>query len=372
VTLNRLAVFANLALLLFLCGQSSAQNLIVQDMRIPIKGSGSKGLEALMVRPDEPGRHPLALLTHGTPRDPKDRYGFTPHALEPQAMEFARRGFAAVVVVRRGFGDSGGIYEEDAHSCAHPDYIGATKQSAADLRAAVTYLATLPEIDSSRVLGVGVSTGGLAMVALTIDPPPGLVGAINFAGGRGSHAPDQVCNPEALVEAFAYLGKRSRIPMLWIYARNDHFFGPSLAERFYQAFSAGGGQARFIHAESFRHDGHALFSLAGTPIWAPMVDSFLKTQNLVLRNSLLPLPEPPGIDPPLGFPANAAKDFRNYLMLPTHKALAISAQGHYGYSSGRRAERDAEEKALENCREVAPKSDHCHIAMADDAKIGSR
>lgn len=367
MTCKRLAVFGGLAACLFFCSHSSAQSLVVRELRIPIKGSGSKGLEAVMVRPDEPGPHPLALLTHGTPRDPKDRSGMTALSLEPQAMEFARRGFVAVVVLRRGYGDSGGGYNEDAHACSHPDYVGATKESAADLRAAIAYLSTLPEIDSSRVIGVGVSTGGLAMVALTANPPPGLVAAISFAGGRGSRAADRVCNPNDLIAAFAYFGKTSRIPMLWVYSQNDHFFSPQLAQRFYYAFNDAGGRAKFILAPPFRRDGHGLFSLSGAPIWTPMVDSFLKDHDLVLRASLLPLPEPPAIDPPAGFPSSALRDFHNYLILPPHKALATSQQGRFGLSFGRRTERDAEQKALENCKELSPKNDRCRLTMRDNS-----
>jgi dienelactone hydrolase len=348
-------------------GQAIAQTIVTQELRIPAKGAGSKGLDALMVRPNEPGPHPLALFTHGTPREPGDRSGMTPFGLQPQAMEFARRGWTVVVVLRRGFGDSGGRYDEESHSCANPDYVGATKESVIDLRAAVAYLSTLPEIDASRIISVGISTGGLAMVGLTADPPPGLLAAISFAGGRGSRAPDMVCSPDALVDAFAIFGKKSRIPMLWVYSQNDHFFGPQLAQRFHQAFTRAGGNATFILAPPFSNDGHHLFSRSGVSIWAPMVDRFLQSQNLTLRASLLPLPEPPNIEPPSGLPDRARAEFRNYLTLPPHKALATSEEGHYGVSFGRRTDKDAENKALDNCKEAAPKKDRCKIAMLDDA-----
>lgn len=346
---------------------ATAQTIVTQELRIPAKGAGSKGLDALMVRPNEPGPHPLALFTHGTPREPSDRSGMTPFGLQPQAMEFARRGWTVVVVLRRGFGDSGGSYDEESHGCANPDYLHATRESVADLRAAVAYLSKLPEIDASRIISVGISTGGLAMVGLSADPPPGLVAAISFAGGRGSRAPDQVCNPQALVDTFATLGKKASVPMLWIYSQNDHFFSPQLAQLFHQAFTRAGGKATFILAPPFSSDGHHLFSRGGVSIWAPMVDSFLQSQNLTLRTTLLPLPEPPDIAPPNGLPERARAEFHNYLTLPPHKALATSEQGHFGLSFGRRTEKDAESKALENCKEVAPRNDRCKIAMLDNA-----
>lgn len=371
MTVNKLAVaaLANLAACVLLCSASPAQRLVVREFHIPTHGSGGRGLEAIMVRPDEPGPHPLALITHGTPRDANDRTGLTALAFEPQAMEFARRGWVAVVVLRRGFGDSGGGYHEDAGPCNHPDYIRATNESAEDLRAAIAHLSLLADVDASRILGVGVSTGGLAMVALTADPPTGLIAAISFAGGRGSHAPDQVCDPDALAGAFAHFGKYSRIPMLWIYAENDHFFPPKFAQRFYNAFTGAGGNAKFVEAPAFRRDGHSLFSLGGAVIWTPMVDAFLKQQDLVLRNSLLPLTDPPHVDPPDGFPSTALLEFHNYLMLPPQKVLALSEHGHFGYSSGRRTEKDAEQKALENCKESSPKNDRCHIAMRGNLSV---
>ena len=107
---------------------------------------------------------------------------------------------------------------------------------------------------------------------------------INFAGGRGSRADDDVCDEAALVRAFAAMGKTSRIPMLWVYASNDKFFGPELAHRMHAAFTAAGGRARFIDAPAFGRDGHALFSATGAPVWTPMVDAFLREMNLGTRD----------------------------------------------------------------------------------------
>src|SRR5205823_10511135 len=82
-------------------------------------------------------------------------------------------------------------------------------------------------------------------------------------------------------------GTRSRIPMLWIYAENDHFFGLPLARRFKDAFATAGGNVSFTETKAFGQDGHSLFSARGISIWAPLVDDFLKRQNLVPRTSLI-------------------------------------------------------------------------------------
>jgi hypothetical protein len=112
---------------------------------------------------------------------------------------------------------------------------------------------------------------------------------------RGSPASDEVCNLADLVNAFRAFGKTSRVPMLWVYAQNDHFFSPEIASEFYRAFATAGGRAQFVVAAPFGSDGHHLFSPAGIPIWTSMIDAFLQSQNLVLQKmKLLALPESRG------------------------------------------------------------------------------
>jgi dienelactone hydrolase len=320
------------------------------------------------VRPNEAGPHPLAVLTHGTPREAGDRPGMSPWQMVPQAREFARRGWTAVIVMRRGYGDSGGGFDEDARACSRrPDYYDSGKESAKDLRESIAYLSKLPEVDPSRIISVGISAGGFANVALTAEPPPGLVAAISFAGGRGSGRPDEVCNPGELIRSFHEFGEKSRIPMLWVYSENDHFFGPQIARAFYQAFTQAGGKATFVQAAPYRKDGHGLFSLGGIPIWTVMVDDFLKKQNFVLRTILLALPQSPDVSPPGQLKAGGREEFRTFLTLPPYKAFAVSNEGHFGFAFGRRSEKDAEKLAMEHCEENVSKGDHCALVPVDVA-----
>jgi dienelactone hydrolase len=195
------------------CGQARSQDLVEQSLRIPMSEAGKNGLEAVMIRPNDSAAHPLVLINHGTPREADQRPGMTAWGLTPQAREFARRGWTAVMVMRRGFGTSGGGFSEDAQACSsHPDYYDSGKESAKDLRAAIAYLSKLPEVDASRIISVGVSAGGFATVALTADPPPGLVAAISFAGGRGSRKPDEVCNPRRFGPSLLRLRKEIAYP----------------------------------------------------------------------------------------------------------------------------------------------------------------
>jgi dienelactone hydrolase len=338
---------------------------MLQPFRV-LLGGDLGGLEALLVRPSGPGRYPLALLAHGSPRAGADRVAMTPLAMLPQALEFARRGWAAAVVMRRGYGNSDGGWAETYGSCDNPNYVVAGTAGAADLKLALEFISHRQDIDPSHMIGVGVSAGGFATVALTDDPPPGLAAAISFAGGRGSPQDDQVCHPERLVEAFRTFGKRSRVPMLWVYAENDHFFGPALAKQFDAAFTGAGGRADFITPPAFGSNGHFLFSPSGVPEWTPYVDKFLQQQNLTMRATPLALP-PPTISAPRILGSNGQKAFADFLIDAPHKAFAMSPDGLFGYQSGTRTIEAAKAGALKFCQQHAP---HCDVMFVDDEAVG--
>lgn len=324
-------------------------------------------LEALIVRPDDDRRHPLAVLSHGAPRDAADREGMTPGAMRAQAREFARRGWTVVTFMRRGYGQSDGEYVESSGKCATPDYVTSGRRSAEDIRAVIRAMTDKPYVDAARIISVGRSAGGLATVALTADPPPGLVAAISFAGGRGSVRPDEVCVPARLVEAFAGFGKTSRIPMLWVYAENDRFFGPALARQFHEAFTGAGGKAELIAAAPFGTDGHGLFSEKGQPIWTRYVDDFLARQRLTLVDRLLPSRDEASVSYPGRLSAQGKDSFRKFLDASDHKAFVMSGDGSYGWRSGQKTVEAAVEDAMANCRKNARKT--CRTVMIDDEEV---
>ena len=358
----RRAAWLVIALALAAARPAAAQDYTREELRIPMPAADPRGLEAVLIRPAGSGPFPLALLSHGSPRKGSDRAGMSANGLYRQGIEFARRGFAALIVMRRGYGTSGGSYAESGGPCASRNYLRAARESAADLRAAVAAMQGRTDVTTSGFIAVGVSAGGFASVALTADPPPGLAAAINFAGGRGSRADDDVCDEDSLVRAFAALGKTSRIPMLWVYAQNDKFFGPELARRMHAAFAGAGGRAQFIAAGAFGEDGHSLFS-RGVAIWTPMVDDFLRTQNLG-RRDLLPPPALAALPPPPRLSERGRAAFADYLASGPHKVFAVSPRGFFAFRSGLRTAAEAQAKALDVCSKHAP---DCAVYAVDDA-----
>jgi dienelactone hydrolase len=348
-------------------GRTDAAQFIREELRIPMPAAGPRGLEGILVRTDEPGPHPLVLINHGAPRDGAERPQMSPFQYYLPAIEFVRRGWTAALVMRRGYGDSGGAFGEGSGPCNNPNYVRSGVASAADLEAVIGFLAQRPDVDAARILSVGHSAGGFATVALTAEPPPGLLAAISFAGGRGSDKPDSVCQADRLAAAFGEFGKRSRVPMLWVYADNDHFFGPALAEQFRAAFTAAGGRAEFLRPPPFADDGHRLFSApAGIPLWTPMVDRFLKAQNLAVRANLLPPPPLPKIPAPRQLAANGRAVFVQFLAAGPHKAFAVSSNGAFGWAFARRTVEAAKAGALGFCQPIAK---DCRVVAVDDAAV---
>jgi dienelactone hydrolase len=346
---------------------ATAAEFYTEDLRIPMAAAGPQGLEAFLVRPAAPKRYPLALLSHGTPRDFDDRATMSAHKYYAIALEFARRGFAALIVPRRGYGTSPGGRVDTVGPCARAAYLPATAVAVADLRAVIDAMARRSDVTTTGMIAVGHSAGGLATVALTAQAPSGLVAAINFAGGRGSSSYNNVCNPDDLVQAFATFGKTSRVPMLWVYAANDLFFAPALAHRFYDAFRSAGGNAKFIDAPAYGDDGHYLYSTVTRPLWTPLVDAFLRERGLGGRETLSP-PDP--LPAPGQLSSSGKDEFARYLgSINPHKAFAVASRGAFGWRSGRATTDDAQRDALAACGKSAP---DCTLYAIDDRLAGNQ
>ncbi|WP_052833245.1 CocE/NonD family hydrolase [Bradyrhizobium sp. LTSP885] len=275
-----------------------AEGIRLDELKLSVPNAGSSGpatarLDAIVLRPDDGQPHPLGLLNHGSPRSASDRPSMSPYGMRAQATEFARRGWVAVAFLRRGYGASQGGWAETYGPCAHPDYAKAGRAGASDIAAAAQFMLSQPYVSKGKWISVGRSAGAFATVALASTMPSGLAAVIVFAPGRGSSGPDTVCGEDELVDAFAQYGKSERVPLLWVSADNDHFFGPQLVTRLSGAFAKAGGNLTLVKTPPFGSDGHMLFGADGVAIWAPIVDRFLKANNLVLRDKLLDVPAQP-------------------------------------------------------------------------------
>ena len=232
-------------------------------------------IDLTIFRPDGAGPFPIAVLSHGSPRSAEERRTDGRQRLVSQARPFLAMGFAVLVPTRRGYGESGGDWAETYGTCGDPDYYSAGLESARDIRASVDAVRGEKWADAAHVVLAGQSAGGFGSVAAASAPFPGLIAVVNFAGGRGSAGPNDVCGESRLVEAMGRYGRQSRVPELWVYSVNDQFFGPALARRMHAAFVRSGGNAEFFEAPATGPDGHGYFAWRMRD-WSPRVEAFLR------------------------------------------------------------------------------------------------
>ncbi len=339
---------------------------IQKEFWVPMLQAFPNGLDAIEVYADRPGKHPLVVLTHGTSDKEEDRRRVTPWAQLGQAMWFARRGYVAIVVARRGYGRSGGQRDGNSGGCSSRggSFKDAGDASADDLRTIIKYGQGLPEVDPQTVVSMGISTGGFAQVALSSNPPKELKAAINFAGGRGGDGHEHNCDLHGLVDAFGDFGKGAKkhgnVPMLWIYAENDHWFTPAMARQFEAAYDKGGGTEQFVLAPPDRDEGHHLYSHISA--WSDTVTAFLKANNLLpLGDEVLPAPQPPDVPPPAGLLDNGKEEWKRFLLDAPYKAFATNSQGAWGMRQAAFDQQIADSDAIDRCKKSPGGNTGCTV-----------
>ena len=334
--------------------------LVRENLPLPIKladGSQVK-LEAMVIRPDRPGRFPLVILVHGTVRASGEALRAalaqaSPTDLIEPAVAFAQRGYAAVSIMRRGFGRSEGPFAERlSGTCNDRDYLAVGRVAAEDVTGALATLRGESWVDPDRVLLLGHSTGGFAVTAAGASNPSGVVGILNFAGGHGSAGPDWVCSPDHIVEDAGIFGRTARAPALWIYSENDHYIPAALGRRMFDAYVASGAPAQLQVLPPFGAEGHPLVMMGAAELWWPSVESFLN--GLHLPTSLM-VELPPLAAIPAPAPLNAActNYFDSYVRSHTDiKAFAWNREGHCSSVTIQRSIDGAKEEAMRRCVEA--------------------
>lgn len=227
----------------------------------------------------------VVVINHGSTSDPADRRSWVPASCSSApAKWFTDRGFAVVFVMRLGHGPGDSPWTESFH-CTAEGFYQSGMETARQIAIIVDAARRLPNVVADDAVVIGVSAGGWGTIALDARAHPGVAAFINVSGGRGGHyrnVANSNCHPDALVEAAGRFGKTATTPMLFVYARNDSYFGPTLARSLHTAFSAAGAQADFVLTPPFGDDGHALFGPDdGVAAWGPAVEAYLIARRLL-------------------------------------------------------------------------------------------
>jgi dienelactone hydrolase len=251
-------------------------------------GDGSvRPIQLRLCLPEGPAPARLVVVNHGSPgegRAGRANYGLLPCHSEV-ARHFLERGEAVLAPLRRGYGGDAGPWSESFGRCDNPDYAAGARETARDIRAAITRVQALSGIAPDGIVVIGQSAGGWAMLALAADPPPGVSAIIAVAPGRGGHRnnqPGENCRPDRLIADAAGLarGRGGPAPLLWLATENDSFFPPPLARAMQAAHAAAGGRSTFLMLPAWGTDGHDLFyGRGGSTVWGPPIDAWIDSHR---------------------------------------------------------------------------------------------
>lgn len=358
-------------LLLFLNTEIQAAPLTFESTRLSAHIEGAAvGLEAFIARPALEGRFPVALITHGS--------SDTPEKLSAQeelgnwALDFAARGYLAVAVLRRGYGNSDGVVNQMGGSCESPTPDVLLQHDADDLEAALKAMASRPDADMSKVIAIGQSRGGADVLALSARPQAHLTAVISVSGGvyhldKGSerlpfHVYDNCTSyRDKLIAALGDYASKAPMPQLWVYEENDPWFQPDIVHSFQKAWTDHGGNAQVNLVSPRDINGHQLFfSPQGRAILHPMIDAFLRDHGLPSWD----MAATDTLRKQLTRQQNAELD--TYLIQGTAEralAMAKDGTGHLHYNEGRGISDRARRPALKICEDTEHKP--CKLLMAN-------
>lgn len=241
------------------------------------------GKEAVMAAtvwlPKGAGPYPLVVINHASSQDPDERVDDPTSRYKTLAFWFVRHGYAVALPIRLGHGLTGGSYLEDQGGCEDADYRNAGKMTAISIDATIAYMTSQSFIRKEGVVVVGQSAGGWGALALAATNPSSVRAIIAFSPGRGGRAngnPNLNCAPDQLVMTAGEFGRDARVPVLWMNARNDSYFGPELSQRMVESFRARGGKVDYRLLAPVSDEGHFLFRYPeAVAVWGPVVEGFL-------------------------------------------------------------------------------------------------
>jgi dienelactone hydrolase len=270
--------------ILALCVPSLSLAAVVEEViEVPVSVKTIYGQEAnqpikvTVFRDDKRESAPYLVLNHGRPATEADFAKMKRQRYSENSRYFVALGFVVLVPTRVGYGESGGPDVEYSGRCDSKNYTPVYAASADQTVAVLKAAANLPYVDLARGIVVGQSFGGMTSITLSTRALPGLVGAVNFAGGGGGNPtdrPENPCSAYRLTALYEDYGAVSKVPTLWLYSENDRYWGSELPKEWFTSFVRAGGKAQFVQLPPYKDNGHSIFS--GNPnAWKSAFESFL-------------------------------------------------------------------------------------------------
>lgn len=215
----------------------TSPSMAPQTVEIP---SGKLHLKAFLWKPVGPGPFPAVLFSHGSGGADADHTAGMQitEAAEILAPFFVKHGYAFLYPFRRGHGPSADqapfmqdvLHREEEtkgrEARQHLQFLLLTTDQLEDVMSALTFLKTVPGIDTRRIVVAGHSFGG-QLTLLAAERDPTIRAAVTFAAAAGSWER----SPE-LRERLLSAIRNTKAAIMLTHAENDYgtAAGRALAE----------------------------------------------------------------------------------------------------------------------------------------------
>lgn len=252
---------------------ASVQNL---DLRQFSKAGLPPTLAITLYRPTgSTGKRPLVVIVAALGAQ------ITDHWFRTQAAYFTQAGYIVAIP------HLDGMYKAGIHQ---PEYdVDAAGGNLADAAApfAIQVLATVAILTGPNGpaavdhVVLGQQFGSLIAARYAALNPPGCKGLIMVSAGFGPHGIALREDMRYSEEAFSGLGRRVKIPSLWLYAKGNQRISEATENELFTDFRSGGAQATLTMLPEIGMNGDSLFSNpAAPPTWQSPVSKFLASVGL--------------------------------------------------------------------------------------------
>jgi dienelactone hydrolase len=258
-------------------GDPKVGTALNEEVRM-LQGSSGK-VEVTLYKPTGVGPFPLLIWNHGDVETGSVLLSGARFREPLLANEFVDMGLAVAVVARPGVGKSEGTYRT-GFSTGDADATYKGRVHAKELLAVLPELQQIAWVDKSKLLLSGQSAGGFAVLTALAMNIPGLLGVIDYAGGRTDMSSVRAASHSntVMINAFGEVGKAASAPLLMVFAENDSRYTANTIRESYQAFTQSGGKATLALYPPLAGDGH--FVHHQPTLWRDDVRKFLQSLGI--------------------------------------------------------------------------------------------
>ena len=194
----------------------------------------------------KPTNTPYIIFNHGRG---EDLMKIDPGLYGSFFKQLVAQGFTVILPLRVGYGRERDNVDPERRTFCDPESLAETM--AAEGNAALEYVKTLPYVNQEAGIAAGESYGGVMAVAM--GAKNSVKGVVNLSGGTNGQVGYRQSCPNELKSMFSKYGSMTKIPELWVYAKNDELFDSASQIAWNNAFNGAGGNAKFVQLPDGGH-----------------------------------------------------------------------------------------------------------------------